>query len=209
MSHTLRPWITLSMAAATALALPAAQAADSGVLSACVARATGTMRLVDAGGTCRSGEAPVSWSIQGPAGATGATGAQGAQGVQGLQGPQGPQGPAGMQTMINAVLAGDGAIVVSSKPPGASLTVTRSAPGVYLLNVSGLGNTCPLPMAMAYGTGAVMLMGSGYCAGGELSIEIRTASGADSAFVLLVTALQNPVTAQTPRTQAPTMLVPR
>lgn len=209
MSHTLRPWITLSMAAAAALALPAARAADGAVLSACVAKATGTMRLADAGGTCRNGEAPVSWNVQGPQGLPGATGATGATGAAGAQGAQGPQGAAGPQTLINAVVLGDGSILTAAKPPGTTFTIVRTGPGNYQLHVGGLGNTCPLPIAMAFESGAVFAMGSGSCVSGGLDVNLHTTNGTDSHFILLVTALQNTTSAQTPRTQAPTMLVPR
>ena len=73
--------------------------ANSGI--GLIGAAKGTLRVVDTGEQCRSGETPITWSQTGPAGpagpagATGATGATGAQGPQGPEGPQGPQGPAG------------------------------------------------------------------------------------------------------------------
>lgn len=185
---------TLSLLAAV-LWPATGQAADAGTLSACVTKATGVMRLIDAGGTCRSGEAPVTWNVQGPKGDTGADGAKGAPGAAGLPGApgaQGPQGPAGPQTMINAVINSDGSLAALGKPAGATLTITRVGPGSFSVLVTGLGNTCPLPLAMAYGTDAVMSMGGGYCIGGELQIDIFNAKGTETGFVLLVTALSLP-----------------
>lgn len=163
----------LTLVTASGFFAPAAHAAD-GVLAACIGKATGTMRLADPGGACRNGESPVTWNVQGP---------------QGAQGPQGPQGPAGPQTLINAVVNSDGSLVASGVPANATLTVTRVGPGSFTVLVTGLGTTCPLPMAMPYGTDAIMSMGGGYCVGGELSINIFNAKGTDTGFVLLVTAL--------------------
>lgn len=167
-------------AAAVCLAPFAAHAAD-GVLAACVAKATGTMRLADPNNPCRNGESPVSWNIQGP---------------------QGPQGPAGGQTMINAVINSDGSLAASGVPPGATLTVTRLSPGSFSVFVTGLGNTCPLPMAMAYATDATMSMGGGYCVAGELSINIFNSKGTESGFVLYVTSLSLPTSQAAARSAA-------
>lgn len=196
-----------------------AHAQTSSLLAACIGKATGTMRLADPGGSCRSGETPVTWNIQGPQGAPGPQGLpgppglpgpQGLPGQPGPQGPQGvpgPQGPAGPQTMMNAVMLGDGSIFVVSKPPGSTLAVTRTSPGTYRVQVGGLGNTCPLPMAMAFNSSANFSMGGGSCVGGGLDIEVFTADRQDSGFVLLVTALSNPPGARA--TQAPILFQPR
>ena len=77
----------------------------------------GVRRLIDAGGTCRSGESLVTWNIQGPQGAPGAQGVPGVPGAPGSNGAPGPQGPAGTQTLINAVVYGDGSILTAAKPP--------------------------------------------------------------------------------------------
>ena len=58
--------------------------AASGVISACYTKSTGTIRVIDAGGTCKSSESPLSWNqagIQGPAGPAGTTGPQGPAGL--------------------------------------------------------------------------------------------------------------------------------
>jgi hypothetical protein len=48
---------------------------DSGKISACVDYSTGILRVAAKDGSCKSGEAPLAWSIQGP---------QGPQGVPGV-----------------------------------------------------------------------------------------------------------------------------
>lgn len=167
----------LSLAATALSPLPALAAGD-GTLSACIGKATGVMRLTDAGTGCRSGEQLVTWNIQGP------------------------QGPAGGQTTLNAVVNHDGSLAAASTPPGATLTVTRIGPGSFTVFVTGLGNTCPLPMAMAYATDATMAMGGGYCIAGELSINIFNSKGAETGFVLYVSALSNPAGAAAARAAA-------
>lgn len=166
-----------ALALATLATAPLPAAAAGSTLSACVGKATGVMRLTDAGTGCRSGEQLVTWNTEGP------------------QGAPGPQGPAGTQTLINAVVNHDGSLAAAGVPAGATLTVTRLSPGSFSVFVTGLGNTCPLPMAMAYGTDAVMGMGGGYCLGGELSINIYNAKGTESGFVLMVSALNQPAAA--------------
>ena len=186
--HThLRSAATLALACAGWIAGPAPALAADTTISACVGKATGVMRVTDAGTGCRSGETLLTWNVQGP------------------------QGPAGPQTMINAVVNHDGSLAAAGVPAGATLTVTRIAPGSFDVLVNGLGTSCPLPMAMAYGTNAVMSMGGGYCNGGVLSINIFNSSGTESGFVLLVTAL-GPATAgaaTAPRTPAVTRFNPR
>lgn len=192
--HTpLRSVTTLAFACMALVAGTAPAVAADTTVSACVGKATGVMRYTDAGTGCRSGESLLTWNVQGP------------------QGAPGPQGPAGPQTMINAVVNPDGSLAASGVPAGATLTVTRNAPGSFQVLVTGLGTSCPLPMAMAYGTNAVMSMGGGYCSAGTLSINILNSSGTESGFVLLVTAL-GPATANTAaaaRTPAITQFNPR
>jgi len=63
----------------------------TGLVSACMAKSTGAVRLIDAqaGEACKKGEALVTWNQTGP------KGEQGDRGPQGLQGPKGEPGPAG------------------------------------------------------------------------------------------------------------------
>lgn len=184
--HT-RTLATLAVACAGFAAGPAL-AADT-TLSACIGKQTGVMRFTDAGTGCRSGESLVTWNVQGP---------------QGPQGAPGPQGPAGSQTLLSAVVLGDGTIQVVNKPQGATFTVARTAPGVYQVAVTGLGNTCPLPTALAFAPVAMYLNG-GSCSAGALNLPVLSASGQDVAFAITVTALQVPAAASL-RSQAITIL---
>ena len=94
---------------------------SNGKISGCYATSTdnsyeqpGVLRIIDAdaGQTCSTGEALISWNQQGPAGSPGPTGSQGPAGGQGPQGPAGPQGPSG-------------AVVVQSGP-GVDVVMTLS-----------------------------------------------------------------------------------
>ena len=69
----------------------------SGTYSACLVKATGTVRLINFPkvDTCPKGQKLIDWKRTGPQGAAGAAGAQGPQGVPGAQGAPGPQGPVG------------------------------------------------------------------------------------------------------------------
>lgn len=104
MHNHLRSAATLALACAGWIAGPAPALAADTTISACVGKATGVMRVTDAGTGCRSGETLLTWNVQGP------------------------QGPAGPQTMINAVVNHDGSLAASGVPAGAPLTVTRDAP---------------------------------------------------------------------------------
>jgi hypothetical protein len=102
------------------------------VIHACVKSSNGSIRIVEAGSTCKSNESPLNWNLIGPEGPTGPSGplgpsgpqgpsgslgaigptgpvgprgdsgASGAQGSQGPIGPQGPTGPTGTQGPIGA-----------------------------------------------------------------------------------------------------------
>jgi hypothetical protein len=68
-----------------------------GLISGCVAKATGALRVVDAAkhgsaGRCGRGERSLAWSQRGVQGLQGSGGNAGVQGVQGIQGSQGIQG---------------------------------------------------------------------------------------------------------------------
>lgn len=67
------------------------------VIHACQRTADGGIRIVSEGTTCRTGETPLSWNVQGPEGPAGPQGEQGIPGVQGPIGPAGPQGAQGIQ----------------------------------------------------------------------------------------------------------------
>jgi hypothetical protein len=103
-----RGLVVLAVVAALSVAGGIAYAAipDGGnVYTACMLKATGTIRLIDPSlpssnlmGHCTSIEQQLSWNQTGqpgPQGAKGATGAQGVKGDTGATGPQGPKGDAG------------------------------------------------------------------------------------------------------------------
>lgn len=183
-----RPLAALALTLLVAgLAPTTALAQTSGVINACSGKSLGTLRLVDAGTTCRTGETLVSWNVQGQ---------------QGPAGETGPAGPAGPQFSLAASIRGDGTVEVLTAPPGASLTVARVAAGTYNISVTGLGSGCPLPTATAFHAPTVMWLGSGSCGGGVLALPVHAGNGTDNAFILSVTS-QGP-TAAKPTRAAPT-----
>lgn len=94
---------------------------------ACVNMKSGSIYMVKAGTTCKSGFTPISWNQVGP------QGPQGPQGATGSTGPQGPQGPAGpTQTLtITQVQNSD------TLPPGGLSDVGVVCPTGTLLTGGG------------------------------------------------------------------------
>ena len=184
-------------AAPLMLALFAAQPAaaqNSDVIQGCAGKTAGLLRFLEPGGSCRSGETALSWNVQGPTGPAGPAG------------PQGPQGPAGPGLSISAVVSPDGSFQVLNLAPGSSLTVTRTGVGAWNMQVSGLGNACPLPTANAFAN-VTMWFGSGSCSGGSVSLPIFAGNGVDTFFILSVFGNVNPGLAKgLPRSQAPQRL---
>ncbi len=186
----------LPVAAALMAAPSAAPAAD--VLYACIGKTAGLMRLVEAGASCRSGETLVSWNVQGVPGPQGAQGPQGVQGPAGLNGapgldgapgpagPAGPRGPAGPQTVASALVAADGVTVTAATPPGATFTSSRTGPGAYRITVTGLGTSCPLATANAFG--GYMTFTGGSCSSGFLDLSLSASSGQDTGFMVNIVA---------------------
>jgi hypothetical protein len=81
---------------AGAIAVAQSGGTSTDVVNGCVAKKTGTLRVLAKGTTkCKKGESALSWNKQGPAGAPGDGGAAGAAGAQGERGPQGERGLAG------------------------------------------------------------------------------------------------------------------
>src|SRR5687768_15700904 len=71
---------------------------QNGVISACYARNTGALRVIDATATCRPGEIALTWNQDGVPGAIGPAGPEGDAGPAGPAGPEvpaGAEGPAG------------------------------------------------------------------------------------------------------------------
>jgi len=150
-----------AMLAASALNVGVGQAAaQTQVLQACVGKSAGLLRLVEPGAGCRAGETPVSWNVQGP------------------------PGPAGPQTMLSAYVYADGTTVGSSVPAGATLTTSRTGQGAYLVQITGLGNQCPLFTATAYGN-QYMYLGNGSCGEGNVEFAVYTSTGQDAIFNLV------------------------
>jgi hypothetical protein len=85
-----------------------ATSSDGGkVVTACMLKNVGTLRLIDPAQSasslmshCTALETQITWNQQGPAGAVGATGPAGPQGATG---PQGPAGPPGLSTDLPTV----------------------------------------------------------------------------------------------------------
>jgi hypothetical protein len=83
----------LTLTGATAIA--EAHGGDTSQVHACVSKASGAVRIVDAGADCRSTEQPLDWNVAGRTGPQGDEGPAGPQGEPGPAGPEGPAGPAG------------------------------------------------------------------------------------------------------------------
>jgi hypothetical protein len=69
--------------------------ADGGVITACVNRHSGELKIVPRGTRCHGGRELLLWNQSGPVGPRGAVGPAGPEGPTGPQGPQGPAGPEG------------------------------------------------------------------------------------------------------------------
>jgi hypothetical protein len=67
----------------------------NGVIHGCYSRSGGSLRVVDEGQSCKTGEWSISWNQQGQPGQAGPAGAQGPAGPAGAAGPAGPVGPKG------------------------------------------------------------------------------------------------------------------
>jgi Lamin Tail Domain/Collagen triple helix repeat (20 copies) len=87
--------LALVVAAGAALAGHSAPRRAKGVIFACAQKQGGRLRVVAGAGSCRRGEQPLAWNIQGPHGKRGPSGADGAQGAAGAAGARGATGAAG------------------------------------------------------------------------------------------------------------------
>lgn len=92
---------TLVVAAGMAALAAVSTAQSDGHVHACFLRATGFVRIVDAGKLCDAAESPLEWNarddVAGPRGPAGPAGPAGAPGPGGVAGPPGPAGAAGPQ----------------------------------------------------------------------------------------------------------------
>jgi hypothetical protein len=99
--------------------------APSAVISACVHRVTGNVRILPAGAACQPNENPAQWNVAGPQGPKGDKGDKGDPGVPGTPGapgepgPQGPAGPSAASSGASSAVYGsvdrDGGYVDSSQ----------------------------------------------------------------------------------------------
>lgn len=133
-----------AVASVTYAAIPGAD----GVITGCVSKSGGPLRIIDAATSAciPSKETKLAWNISGVAGATGATGAQGpagpagAKGDTGATGPQGPagatgatgaEGPAGAAGAVEAVTAENAADEFFELELPAALTNQLSSPRTW------------------------------------------------------------------------------
>jgi Lamin Tail Domain/Collagen triple helix repeat (20 copies) len=87
--------LALALAAAALAGQSSGHRRANGVIFACAQKHGGRLRVVAKPSACRRGEVPLSWNVQGPAGARGATGPAGPAGPAGARGPIGATGPQG------------------------------------------------------------------------------------------------------------------
>lgn len=80
---------------------------DSSTIHGCVTR-SGSLRIVEDGDACRSGESPISWSSEGAAGPAGPAGADGADGEDGADGAPGRDGRDGRDGEVTVNVTGGG-----------------------------------------------------------------------------------------------------
>ncbi len=88
--------VPLALAAAALAGQSSGHRRAKGVIFACAQKHGGRLRVVANPSACRRGEVPLSWNVQGPAGARGATGPAGPAGPAGARGPIGATGPQGV-----------------------------------------------------------------------------------------------------------------
>ncbi|HEY3714942.1 MAG TPA: collagen-like protein [Jatrophihabitantaceae bacterium] len=126
--------------------------------------AKGSLRVVDPGERCRSGETAIAWSQvgpQGPPGVAGPTGPQGATGLQGTTGPTGPQGatgpvgpqgdtgPAGrdgspLWAVVTITFDVDSGQVIASTTRGGHATNAEVLAGITLITFDQDVHTCAM-----------------------------------------------------------------
>jgi hypothetical protein len=148
-------------------AIPAmASIPDSGAtFHGCRGSGTGVVRLIDpsAGQSCRSNEAPFTFTNLGPTGPTGATGARGqsgppgppgATGATGPSGPSGATGASGTFTTASVSLksvSANNTQVQALCDPGSALVSASQTSGSSGLNVRGVQMlNAPNPGAIGY-----------------------------------------------------------
>jgi hypothetical protein len=167
------PLVLVAGAALAAERAPERKA--TGVITACVKKPGGRVRIVSGPGQCRRGEQAVSWNIQGPAGPRGATGPAGPAGAPGSDGARGPTGAAGP--------AGPAGAPGPTGPAG-----PQGAPGQ---GVSALEDLNGIPCHAGGQAGTVSLA---YDAGGLASLTCTNSGGGGDTATLRVNELMTGIT---------------
>ena len=210
--------LPLALVAGVALAAqPAGHRASSTVITACVKKQNGSLRVVSASASCHKGESRLAWNRQGPAGSRGANGTagpagaigpagaagaagpkgdvgvRGATGPAGPQGAPGPQGPAGPALPSLESLNGVGCHLGGS---AGAATLTYDAEGVATLKcvASGGGSSAEIRVneLMTGSTGAasnefVELVNAGTSAADVGGFKVAYRSSAGSSDITLAT----------------------
>jgi hypothetical protein len=187
--------LPLALAAGVALAAqPDGRKPANPVISACVKKKSGLVRVVGPAGACRRGESPLSWNVQGRPGArgpTGEAGAAGATGPAGAVGPAGPAGAAGPKGDPGAPgPAGPRGATGPQGPPGPALSSLESLDGITC-HVAGVAGTTSLTYDAAGVATLECVTGGGGGGGGDIRVnEFMTGStgAASNEFAELVNA---------------------
>ena len=184
--------LPLVLVAGVALAAqPSGRRPSNAVISACVKKTDGRVRIVAAAATCRRNEQGVSWNAQGqpgPAGPAGAAGQSGPTGPAGAAGPAGIAGPKGDPGAPGAAgAAGHAGPTGPQGPAGAGLSTLESLNGIGC-SVGGHAGT----VALTYDASGVAAITCGSAGGGGTSAlrvnELMTGStgAAANEFVEIV-----------------------
>jgi hypothetical protein len=174
----------------------------SGVITACVHKKTGVMRVIDAqaGKQCQKKERVITFNQAGPAGPAGGTGAEGPAGQAGTAGQPGPTGqagptgPPGARGPSDAYWVSPGTVSVS----GTTVTSVASAnlpTGSYILQAAGrivwaTGDAGSLYCQFAVTSGSATLATSA----SEVSKELATGGHYGTLTVIGTSASSAPAT---------------
>lgn len=173
---------TVAMAASKKPSQPATPSSD--VLTACVKKVNGQVRIISSGGKCLPSETAISWNVAGPQGPAGPAGPEG---PAGQAGPQGPSGVVTTEMVSGAVgtVAGNSTSWVFAGPTvSTSTTATESITGAVQ---SPLGTTETGIAAFKYdlcyraaGTSDVLI---NFAGSGSSSGEVTSATTASLAAI--------------------------
>jgi lamin tail-like protein/collagen triple helix repeat protein len=171
--------LPLALGAGVALAAqPDTTRRTNAVITACVKKTGGQVRIVGSKASCRRGERALSWNTRGPAGERGANGAAGTPGPAGPIGAVGAKGDTGPPGVAGR--AGP------TGPAGAPLASLESLNGVGC-HVGGVAGTASL----TYDAGGIATIKCVAGSGGTSSVRVNeimtgSAGAASNEFVELV-----------------------